>query len=162
MQQEGGPLQIHFFNAAMVYIAPPDRHLRVNPDGSLSLSQSELVHFVRPSADLLFESAAASYQDRAIAVVLSGTASAPTNSITPMRSWESILTSLRSGVVMVDRQMNVLVWNRQAADLRGRRDDEVKGQSLLSLDSGHITCTPFLNTQGGCDGTVLLMEEVKA
>ena len=56
-----------------VYTAPPDRHLLVNPDGSLSLSQSELVHFVRPSADLLFESVAAAYKDRAIAVVLSGT-----------------------------------------------------------------------------------------
>jgi two-component system chemotaxis response regulator CheB len=41
----------------------------------LSLSQSELVHFVRPSADLLFESTAASYKDRAIAVVLSGSGS---------------------------------------------------------------------------------------
>jgi two-component system chemotaxis response regulator CheB len=58
-----------------VYIAPPNRHLLVNPDGSLSLSQSELVHFVRPSADLLFESVAASYKDRAIAVVLTGTGS---------------------------------------------------------------------------------------
>ena len=58
-----------------VYIAPPDRHLLVNPDGTLSLSQSKLVHFVRPSADLLFESTAASYKDRAIAVVLTGTGS---------------------------------------------------------------------------------------
>ena len=58
-----------------VYIAPPDRHLLVNPDGTLSLSQSELVHFVRPSADVLFESVAACYKDRAIAVVLSGTGS---------------------------------------------------------------------------------------
>jgi len=60
---------------ATVYIAPPNRHLLVNPDGSLSLSQSELVHFVRPSADLLFESVAASYRDRSIAVVLTGTGS---------------------------------------------------------------------------------------
>jgi two-component system chemotaxis response regulator CheB len=58
---------------ATVYIAPPNRHLLVNPDGTLSLSQSELVHFVRPSADLLFESVAASHKDRAIAVVLTGT-----------------------------------------------------------------------------------------
>jgi two-component system chemotaxis response regulator CheB len=58
-----------------VHIAPPDRHLLVNRDGSLSLSHSELVHFVRPSADLLFESVAASYQARAIAVVLTGTGS---------------------------------------------------------------------------------------
>ena len=58
-----------------VYIAPPDHHLLVNSDGRLSLSRSELVHFVRPSADLLFESVAASYQERAIAVVLTGTGS---------------------------------------------------------------------------------------
>lgn len=55
-----------------VYIAPPNQHLLVNADGILSLSQTELVHFVRPSADLLFESAAASHKERAIAVVLSG------------------------------------------------------------------------------------------
>jgi two-component system chemotaxis response regulator CheB len=61
--------------AATAYIAPPDRHLLVNPDSTLSLTQSELVHFVRPSADLLFESVAASYRDRAIAVVLSGSGS---------------------------------------------------------------------------------------
>lgn len=61
--------------AGSVYIAPPDRHLLVDPDGTLSLSQSELVHFVRPSADLLFESVAACYKDRAIAVVLTGTGS---------------------------------------------------------------------------------------
>ncbi len=60
-------------NPGTVYIAPPNRHLLVNFDGILSLSQSELVHFVRPSADLLFESAAAIYKDRAIAVVLTGT-----------------------------------------------------------------------------------------
>lgn len=58
-----------------VYIAPPDRHLLVNPNGTLSLSQSELVHFVRPSADLLFDSAAASYRERLIGVVLTGTGS---------------------------------------------------------------------------------------
>ena len=60
---------------ATTYIAPPDRHLLVNSDGTLSLTKSELVHFVRPSADLLFESVAASFKERAIAVVLSGTGS---------------------------------------------------------------------------------------
>jgi two-component system chemotaxis response regulator CheB len=58
-----------------VYIAPPNRHLLVNRDGTLALSQSELVHFVRPSADLLFESVGAAFRDRAIAVVLTGTGS---------------------------------------------------------------------------------------
>lgn len=59
----------------MVYIAPPDHHLLVNSDGSLSLTHTELVHFVRPSADLLFESVAASFKQQAIAVVLTGTGS---------------------------------------------------------------------------------------
>jgi two-component system chemotaxis response regulator CheB len=68
--QEGAHL-----NPGTAYIAPANRHLLVNPDGTLSLSQSELVHFVRPSADLLFESVAASYKERAIAVVLSGSGS---------------------------------------------------------------------------------------
>jgi two-component system, chemotaxis family, protein-glutamate methylesterase/glutaminase len=58
-----------------VFIAPPDRHLLVNVDGTLSLSRTELVHFVRPSADLLFESVAASFKDRALAVMLTGTGS---------------------------------------------------------------------------------------
>ena len=58
--------------AGAAYVAPPNKHLLVNSDGTLTLTQTELVHFVRPSADLLFESTAASYKDRAVAVVLSG------------------------------------------------------------------------------------------
>lgn len=58
-----------------VFIAPPNYHLLVDPDGTLSLTQSELIHFLRPSADLLFESVANSFPARAIAVVLSGTGS---------------------------------------------------------------------------------------
>ena len=61
--------------AGRAYIAPPNRHLLVNPDRTISLTQTQLVHFVRPSADLLFESTAASFKERAIAVVLSGSGS---------------------------------------------------------------------------------------
>ncbi len=59
--------------AGCVYIAPPDHHLLVKPEGTLSLTHTELVHFVRPSADILFKSVAASYGARAIAVVVTGT-----------------------------------------------------------------------------------------
>jgi two-component system, chemotaxis family, protein-glutamate methylesterase/glutaminase len=61
--------------AGWVYVARPDHHLLVGADGTISLTQTELVHFVRPSADLLFESVAASYRDRALGVVLTGTGS---------------------------------------------------------------------------------------
>jgi two-component system chemotaxis response regulator CheB len=60
---------------ATAYVAPPDNHLLANADGSLALTQTPVVRFLRPSADLLFESVAASYRERAIAVVLTGTGS---------------------------------------------------------------------------------------
>lgn len=59
--------------AGTVYVAPPDQHVLVNADGTLSLTHTELVHFVRPSADLLFDSAAAAYGPGVVAVVLTGT-----------------------------------------------------------------------------------------
>lgn len=58
--------------AGRVYLAPPNYHLVVNADRTLSLTQTEFVNFVRPCADLLFESVANIYQNRAIAVVLTG------------------------------------------------------------------------------------------
>jgi two-component system, chemotaxis family, protein-glutamate methylesterase/glutaminase len=70
LAQEGDKAQ-----PGMIYVAPPNRHLLVGADGVLTLSSSELVHFVRPSADLLFESVAGSYGPRAIACVLTGTGS---------------------------------------------------------------------------------------
>jgi two-component system, chemotaxis family, protein-glutamate methylesterase/glutaminase len=58
-----------------VYTAPPDYHLLVNSNGTLTLNQSALVNYVRPSADLLFDSVADSCGARAIAVVLTGAGS---------------------------------------------------------------------------------------
>lgn len=55
----------------VVYIAQPDAHLLVR-ERRLVLSDTALVHFSRPSIDLLFESVADAYGDRSIAVVLSG------------------------------------------------------------------------------------------
>ena len=55
----------------VVYIAQPDAHLLVR-DGHLVLTDTPHVHFSRPSIDLLFESVADGYGDRAISVILSG------------------------------------------------------------------------------------------
>ena len=49
---------------------------------------------------------------------------------------ESILASLRGGVVVVDPEFLVLIWNRKAEDLWGLRSDEVRGRNLLNLDIG--------------------------
>src|SRR5215510_2926862 len=56
---------------ATVYIAPPDEHLLVGP-GKVQLAHSQLVHFSRPSIDLLFESVAGMYGSRSIGIILSG------------------------------------------------------------------------------------------
>src|SRR5262249_23087384 len=45
----------------------------------------------------------------------------------------AILSSLRTGVVVVDRQLHVQIWNYRAEDLWGLRSDEVLGKSLLGL-----------------------------
>jgi two-component system CheB/CheR fusion protein len=48
----------------------------------------------------------------------------------------SILTSLRGGVIVVDRDLKVQVWTQRAEDLWGLRWAEVRGAHLLSLDIG--------------------------
>lgn len=57
---------------AHVYFAPPDYHLLVEKNGTLSLSSDEPVLFSRPSIDVLFENAADVYGERLIGVVLTG------------------------------------------------------------------------------------------
>lgn len=55
-----------------VYFAPPDYHLLVEQDRSLSLSSEEPANFSRPSVDVLFESAADAYGKDLLAIILSG------------------------------------------------------------------------------------------
>jgi len=57
-----------------VYVAPPGTHMIVGPGYAVHLTHSAKVHFVRPSADVLFESAARSCGP-VIAVILTGTGS---------------------------------------------------------------------------------------
>lgn len=55
-----------------VYFAPPDYHLQVEPDGTLSLSSDEAVQHSRPSIDVLLESAADAFGPALIGIVLTG------------------------------------------------------------------------------------------
>jgi two-component system chemotaxis response regulator CheB len=54
-----------------VYVAPSDYHVLVE-HGYLALSTEAPVQFSRPSIDVLFESAADAYGDRAVGIVLTG------------------------------------------------------------------------------------------
>ena len=75
-----------------VYIAPPDYHLLVEY-GSFSLSIDEPVNFARPSIDVLFESAAESYREKAIGVILTGANSDGSHGVAAIKT--------RGGLVIV-------------------------------------------------------------
>ncbi len=55
-----------------IYLAPPDYHLLVEKDFSLSLSSEEPVLYSRPSIDVLFETAADAYGAGLTGIILSG------------------------------------------------------------------------------------------
>ncbi|HTB51837.1 MAG TPA: chemotaxis protein CheB [Ferruginibacter sp.] len=55
-----------------MYIAPPDYHLLIEKDRTLSLDYSEKINFSRPSIDISFESAADIYGASLVCIVLSG------------------------------------------------------------------------------------------
>ncbi|HET6890996.1 MAG TPA: chemotaxis protein CheB [Pyrinomonadaceae bacterium] len=57
--------------AGHAYLAPRDYHLLVE-NGNIALSTDPPVGFARPSIDVLFETAADEYQERAIGVILTG------------------------------------------------------------------------------------------
>ena len=113
-----------------VYLAPPDHHMLINRDGSISLTQTELVNFVRPSADLLFESVAASYGKRAIAVVLTGTGHDGSIGVTAIKQ--------RGGTVIAQDEASSEFFGMPSAAIRtGAVDfvlslEEIPG-ALLSL-----------------------------
>ena len=48
----------------------------------------------------------------------------------------SVLGGISGGVAVADRDLRVVEWNRQAAELWGVRRDEVMGRSLFELDIG--------------------------
>lgn len=55
-----------------IYIAPPNYHLLIESDHTLSLSTEERVSFARPSIDILFQTAADAYREELIGIVLTG------------------------------------------------------------------------------------------
>ena len=56
----------------VVYLAPPDYHMLVEPGETIALSSDAPVRFSRPSIDVLLESAALCYGKTLLGVVLTG------------------------------------------------------------------------------------------
>ncbi len=55
-----------------VYFAPPNYHLMVEEDHTISLSNDEKVNYSRPAIDILFETAAYAYESNLIGIILTG------------------------------------------------------------------------------------------
>lgn len=58
--------------AKTIYFAPPNYHLQIEDKNSLSLSTAEKVNFSRPSIDVLFETAAWTFGDELLGILLTG------------------------------------------------------------------------------------------
>lgn len=58
-----------------IYLAPPNYHLQVEQDRTLSLSICEPVNYARPSIDVLFETAAEAYGPELLGILLTGASS---------------------------------------------------------------------------------------
>jgi two-component system CheB/CheR fusion protein len=76
---------------------------------------------------------------------------------------EGILATLPSGVIVVDRDLTVQLWNRQSEEMWGLRADEVSGQPLLELDIG-LPLDDLEDTVRGClsDGAVTAPVDLSA
>lgn len=55
-----------------IYFAPPDYHLMVEEGFSFALCTDDPIKFSRPAVDVLFETAANVYGERAIGIILTG------------------------------------------------------------------------------------------
>lgn len=58
--------------AGTVYFAPTNYHLLIDHGPQIALSADDPVHHSRPSVDVLFESAAEVYRERALGLLLTG------------------------------------------------------------------------------------------
>ncbi len=68
-----------------VTFAPPDYHLLVEDEESVALSLDAPVLFSRPAVDPLFESAAAVFADRVLAILLTGASSDGSDGVAAVR-----------------------------------------------------------------------------
>jgi two-component system chemotaxis response regulator CheB len=95
-----------------VHVAPPDFHLVINPDRSLSLLHGAKVKHSRPAADVLFESAALSLGCAVLGVILTGGGSDGTDGAVLIRS--------RGGVVIAqDASAKVCGMPHEAVEAGG-------------------------------------------
>lgn len=132
-QVQGG----EWIEAGRVYIAPPDHHLLVEADGHLILSDLARVQYVRPSADVLFASLAESWEEGAIAVVLTGTGHDGANGVRAVKR--------HGGTVIAQDEETAAFFGMPDAAFQTGRVDRV-----LPLKGIAAALTELTTGTGGC------------
>ena len=120
-----------------VYLAPPDHHMLIKHKGILTLTDTELVNFVRPSADLLFESVAAAYGEHAIAVVLTGSGHDGALGVTAVKQ--------RGGTVVAQDEASSEFFGMPSAAIKTGAVDYVLPLEAIASKLVTLTATGALN-----------------
>lgn len=113
-----------------IYLAPADYHVLIESDRRFSLNADDPVNFSRPSIDVLFESAADVYAERALGIVLTGANSDGSRGLRAVRD--------AGGLTVVQNPASAAVPDMPraaiaAADPHGVLDLSQIGQLFLSL-----------------------------
>lgn len=107
-----------------LYVAPPNYHVLLERDGTLALSVDQLVHFSRPSIDVLFESAADAYGPRVLGVLLTGANEDGAQGLARIRQ--------AGGDTIVQSPESALVRTMPEAALKERADHHVLAVNAIS------------------------------
>ncbi|MEP6912090.1 MAG: chemotaxis protein CheB [bacterium] len=114
------------------YLAPRGYHLLVE-NGSFALSTDPPVSFARPSIDILFESAANEYRERAIGVVLTGANHDGARGLAAVK--------LRGGVTLVEDPESAACREMPDAAIAASQVDRILPLQDIASCLGHLSNT---------------------
>ena len=128
------------------YLAPRDYHLLVE-NGGFALSTDPPVSFARPSIDMLFESAANEYQERAIGVVLTGANRDGARGLAAIK--------LRGGVTLVEDPASAACREMPDAAIAATEVDRILPLQDIASCLGHLGNTLSGSRSPGSGSTVV-------